>query len=81
MPLDWRPLHMTAVQFITSADIVTQTLLETGWVCPKQMQRLCVVAQLQQQNLVGTIISHSMRTLDGRSNYKLDPTRRCAWLS
>jgi len=44
MPSDWRPLHMTAAQFVTSADTVTQTLLETGWVSPTQMQRLCIVA-------------------------------------
>jgi len=35
---------MTAAQFITSADTVTQTLLETGWVSLTQMQRLCIVA-------------------------------------
>jgi hypothetical protein len=44
MPSDWRPLHMTAAQPATSADPVTQTLLETGWVSPTQMQRLCIVA-------------------------------------
>jgi len=35
---------MTAAQFVTSADTVTQTLLETGWVSQIQMQRLCIVA-------------------------------------
>jgi len=43
MPSDLRPLHITVVQFVTSADTVTQTLLETGWVSPTQMQRLCIV--------------------------------------
>jgi len=47
MPSDWRPLHMTAAQFVTSADTVTQTLLETGWVSPTQMQRLCIVAAVK----------------------------------
>jgi len=35
---------MTAAQFVTSADTVIQTLLETGWVSPTQMQCLCIVA-------------------------------------
>ena len=34
---------MIAAQPATSADPVTQTLLETGWVSPTQMQRLCIV--------------------------------------
>jgi len=44
MPSDWRPLHMTAAHFVISADTVIQTLLETGWVFPTQMQCLCIVA-------------------------------------
>ena len=44
IPSDWRPLHMTAAQPVTSADTVTQTLLETGWDSPTQMQCLCIVA-------------------------------------
>jgi len=35
---------MTAAQLITSADTVTQTLLETESVSPTQMQHLCIVA-------------------------------------
>jgi len=35
---------MTAAQFVTSADTVTQKLRETGWVSPTQMQSLCIVA-------------------------------------
>jgi len=35
---------MTAAQFVTTADTVTQTLLETGWVSPTQMKRLCIGA-------------------------------------
>ena len=60
MPSDWWPEHMTAAQSVTSADTVTQTLLETGWVSPPQIQRLCVL--LQQQNLVMTIISETRWT-------------------
>ena len=35
---------MSDAQFVPSANIVIQTLLETGWVSPTQKQRLCIVA-------------------------------------
>jgi len=41
MPSDWRPQHMTTAQFVTSADTVTQTLLETGWVPPPTTVYCC----------------------------------------
>jgi len=66
---------MTAAQSVTSADTVTQTLLETGWVSPPQIQRLCIIAAAKLGH------DYNLGNQTDRSNCKLDPTRRCVWLS